>query len=42
MDFSPNKNLIKLDQVFVNQVELLEIENQQIELVNLNQDHLEE
>ncbi len=41
MNLSPNKNLIKLNRVVVNQVEFLEIENQQIELVNLNQDYLE-
>ncbi len=40
MNLSPNKNLIKLNRVVVNQVEFLEIENQQIELVNLNQDYL--
>ena len=41
MNLTPNKNLIKLNWVFENQVEILEIGNQQIELVNLNQDYLE-
>ena len=41
MNLSPNKNLIKLNRVFVNQVGFLEIENQEVESVNLNQDQPE-